>query len=148
MSADDLAEVSRTLSRKAAEDATATRKFAGDPDISDEIIGFHAQQAIEKWLKAIIAGRGEAFDHTHDLRRLLNLIPGGLKQVPFDPDAVIALTQYAAPLRYEDLLDAEPIDRDATVSLIDDVGKWVEARLPQAGEDDEGGEENADEKAS
>lgn len=132
MSADDLAEVSRTLSRKAGEDATAARKFAGDPDISDEIVGFHAQQAIEKWLKAIIAGRGEAFDHTHDLRRLMILVARDLEEVPFDADAVIALTQYSAPLRYEDLLDAEPIDRDATVALIDEVGRWAEAQLPEA----------------
>jgi HEPN domain-containing protein len=72
--ADELAEASRTLARKAAEDATAVREFAAHPHISDEIIGFHAQQAIEKWLKAIIAGRGETFDHTHDLRRLMVLV--------------------------------------------------------------------------
>lgn len=48
MPADELAEVSRTLARKAAGDATVVREFAGHPNISDEIIGFHAQQAIEK----------------------------------------------------------------------------------------------------
>ncbi len=60
----DLAEVSRTLFRKATGDAAAARDLAGNPDIPDEIVGFHAQQAVEKWLKAIIAGRGETFEHT------------------------------------------------------------------------------------
>ena len=136
MPVDELAEVSRTLYRKGGEDATAARKFAGDSDISDEIVGFHAQQAIEKWLKAIIAGRGEAFDHTHDLRRLMILVARDLEEVPFDADAVIALTQYSAPLRYEDLLDAEPIDRNATVALVDEVGRWAEAQLAESPDDE------------
>jgi HEPN domain-containing protein len=72
--ADELAEASRTLRRKAAGDAAAARELAGNPNIPDEIIGFHAQQAVEKWLKALVAGRGERFEHTHDLRRLLNLV--------------------------------------------------------------------------
>ena len=118
--------MSRTLRRKAKGDATAAREFAGNPDITDEIIGFHAQQAIEKWLKAVIAGRGDAFDHTHDLRRLIHVAARDLDRAPFDVDAVIALTQYSAPLRYEDLLDAEPLDRKATIGLVDEIGKWAE----------------------
>lgn len=123
--ADDLAEVSRTLFRKATGDAAAARDLAGNPDIPDEIIGFHAQQAIEKWLKAIIAGRGVTFEHTHDLRRLVLLAAHDLEKVPFDIDAVIALTQDSVPLRYEDLLDAEPLDRTATVALVDQCGRWA-----------------------
>lgn len=48
------------------------------------------------------------------------------------------------PLRYEDLLDAEPLDRDATVALVGDVGRWATAQLSAAAEGDqasEGGEE-------
>lgn len=120
-SADDLASSSRTLARKATSDAIAAREFAGNTDITDEIIGFHAQQAIEKWLKAIIAARGESFEHTHDLRRLVHVAAHDLGNAPFDVDAVVALTQYSAPLRYEDLLDAESLDREATVSLVGDV---------------------------
>jgi hypothetical protein len=40
------------LARKAEEDATAVRELAANDEIADGIIGFHAQQAIEKWLKA------------------------------------------------------------------------------------------------
>lgn len=77
----------------------------------------------------MIAARGEAFEHTHDLRRLVRMAAHDLKHAPFDVDAVIALTQYSAPLRYEDLLDAEPLDRDVTITLVDDVGKWAEAQI-------------------
>jgi len=51
----DLAEV---LARKAGDDAKAMQLLAPNPEISDEIIGFHAQQAIEKWLKAVMAVGG------------------------------------------------------------------------------------------
>jgi HEPN domain-containing protein len=121
--------MSRTLARKATGDATAAREFAANPEITDEIIGFHAQQAIEKWLKAIIAARGEAFEHTHDLRRLVRVAALELDRVPFDVDAVIALTQYSAPLRYQDLLDVEPLDREAAVVLVGEVGRWAEAKI-------------------
>jgi hypothetical protein len=44
------------------------------------------------------------------------------------------LTIFAVPLRYEDLLDAEPLDREATVRLIDEVGEWAEAQLALPGD--------------
>jgi HEPN domain-containing protein len=43
------------LLRKATDDATAARKFADDPEIADAIVGFHAQQAVEKALKAVLS---------------------------------------------------------------------------------------------
>ena len=125
----DLAEISRVLARKAQADATAVREFAANAEIADSIIGFHAQQSVEKWLKAVIASRGEDFEYTHDLHRLVNLATRAAAELPVDVDAVLALTQYAVPLRYEDLLDAEPLDREATVALIDEVGAWADAQF-------------------
>lgn len=105
------------------------QELASNPDITDDIIGFHAQQAIEKWLKSVIAGRGERHEFTHDLHRLVMLVTHGSGDLPFDVDVVIALTQYAVPLRYEDLLDAEPLDRDATVALVEEVGGWATSEI-------------------
>jgi HEPN domain-containing protein len=99
------------------------------PISRDEIIGFHAQQAVEKWFKALIADRGQRFEHTHDLRRLVSLATQERQELLVDIDAVIALTQYSVPLRYEDLLDAEPLDRDATLALLDALGRWASAEL-------------------
>jgi HEPN domain-containing protein len=58
----DLGEVSEVLSRKAHGDAKVLRLLAPNDEIGDDAAGFHAQQAIEKWLKAVIAGRGEDFE--------------------------------------------------------------------------------------
>ena len=125
------------LARKAAEDATAVREFAANPEIADGIIGFHAQQAIEKWLKAVLASRGVDFEYTHDLRHLIALADLGEDEAPFDLREAVDLTEYAVPLRYEDLLDAEPLDRDATVNLVEEVGSWAVVQLSEATEDGE-----------
>ena len=42
------------LLRKAAQDEFAIQKLLPDPASADEIIGFHAQQAVEKTLKAVL----------------------------------------------------------------------------------------------
>jgi HEPN domain-containing protein len=54
----DSREEASVLARKARADALAMRELAGNPQISDEIVGFHAQQAVEKWLKAVIGASG------------------------------------------------------------------------------------------
>ncbi len=121
----DLDATSLILARKAEEDATAVREFAGNLDIADSIIGFHAQQAVEKWLKAITAARGIRHKPIHDIDRLIELLEKADVELPLDRDRLAGLTQYAVPMRYDDLLDAESLDRAATVDLIDEVGEWV-----------------------
>ena len=89
----NLGEVAEILARKSEGDAKAVRLFAGNEEVGDDIIGFHAQQAIEKWLKAVIAGRGEKFEYTHDLHRLVMQVTHESGELPADVDAIIALTQ-------------------------------------------------------
>jgi hypothetical protein len=113
------------LAQKAGEDAIALRELAGNPEIADGIVGFHAQQAIEKWLKAVLAQQGVVFEYTHDLRHLIGLVEAAGLDFPLDTPAVVMFTDFAVPLRYEDLLDAEPLDRHAAVALIEEAGAWA-----------------------
>jgi HEPN domain-containing protein len=119
----ELQTTSRILARKAEEDATAVREFAGNLEISDSIIGFHAQQAVEKWLKAVTASRGIRHKPIHDIDRLIELLEKADVELPLDRDRLSGLTQYAVPMRYDELLDAESLDRDATIDLVDEVGE-------------------------
>jgi HEPN domain-containing protein len=121
----DLADTSRILLRKAGEDATAVRELAHNPEIADSIIGFHAQQAVEKWLKALLAARGVQYRPIHDIDRLVELLEPLDSELPFDRDRLATLTQYAVPLRYDELLDAESLERDILVSLMEEVEAWV-----------------------
>ena len=126
LEADELAAL---LARKAAEDAVALRELAPNAEIADSILGFHAQQAVEKWLKTVIASRGVDFEYTHDLRHLIAVAEEACGDFPFDTPTVIVLTEYAVPLRYDELLDAEPINREATVKLVDGIGLWANSML-------------------
>jgi HEPN domain-containing protein len=125
----DPAELAERLAGKARADALAARKFAKDPEIADDIIGFHAQQAVEKWLKAVMATRRLRQTRIHDLDRLGELLEEAGVELPLPRRRLDELTIFAVPLRYEDLLDGEPLDREATVELIDVVAEWADAQL-------------------
>ncbi|HET7588837.1 MAG TPA: HEPN domain-containing protein [Solirubrobacterales bacterium] len=131
MSSPDLepGRLAAILARKATEDAVALSEFEGNSNIADSILGFHAQQAIEKWLKAVLADKGIDFEYTHDLRRLIELVEERGINFPFITGEIVMYTEFAVPLRYEDLLDAEPLDRGAAVTLISKVEAWARGLL-------------------
>jgi HEPN domain-containing protein len=65
-----------------------------------ELVGFHAQQAVEKLVKAYLARRAVEFGDVHDidtLQRLVARVDGRLAE-KLDPAA--ALTRYAVGTRY------------------------------------------------
>jgi HEPN domain-containing protein len=122
-------QLAAILARKATEDAVALSEFEGNSNIADSILGFHAQQAIEKWLKTLLADKGIDFEYTHDLRRLIELVEELGINFPFNTGEIVMYTEFAVPLRYEDLLDAEPLDRGAAVTLISEVEAWARGLL-------------------
>ncbi len=117
------------LARKAEGDAKAMRRLATDAEIDDDAVGFHAQQAIEKWLKAVIAVRGLPEERVHDLGRLLEILDEAGATPPPGADWLDDLTIYAVPMRYADLLDTEPLDRGRVLALVDSVSQWAEEQL-------------------
>lgn len=130
----DLSETSRILLKKAEEDATAVREFAGNDEIADSIIGFHAQQAVEKWLKAVTAAKGTRHSTIHDIDRLIEIVEASGVEVPLDRDRLAVLTQYAVPLRYDELLDSESLEREVLVVLVAEVAEWVAGQIGPVGE--------------
>ena len=65
-------------------------------------IAFHAQQAVEKYLKAYLTHKQVDFPKTHDIRKLLKLITPlnpGLSNDLADCDS---LTPYGVEIRYPD----------------------------------------------
>ena len=54
----------------ARDDLAALNAMIGSPEFTPAIRGFHAQQAVEKALKAWLACVGVCFPKTHDLRVL------------------------------------------------------------------------------
>jgi HEPN domain-containing protein len=107
------AELAQVLLLKGRQDQCAMDRLLEDSSIPDEIVGFHAQQAVEKMIKAVLAQRAIEFERTHKLRRLVALLRGSNIAYPPELTEAVALTPYAVELRY-DLL---PIQDDAATPL-------------------------------
>jgi len=89
------ADHARLLLEKACEHQYVLERLADDVQAPDSAIGFHAQQATEKLLKAVLTNRGIVYGRTHDLDLLLDLLRDG--EIPRPPDAerLAGLTPYA-----------------------------------------------------
>jgi hypothetical protein len=113
-------EQARILAHKADEDIHVLMALKDDADTSDAVWGFHAQQAVERLLKALLARRGVRFPFTHRLLELGDLLAdaGSPLSAKFEP--LLDLTPYAVELRYSVLpvADEPPLDRMRLTLLI------------------------------
>jgi hypothetical protein len=62
-------ELALLLARKAEGDESVLDRLLDDPDVPDDVLGFHVQQAVEKRLKAVLALRGIDFTASAISRR-------------------------------------------------------------------------------
>jgi hypothetical protein len=122
-------EIASTLADKAEGDAKAMRRLAVDPEIDDDAVGLHAQQAIEKWMKSVMAQNALEVERIHDLGRLAQILDESGIEPPPGADWFDDLSIYAGLLRYADLLDVEPLERERVIALVDEVGAWAARQL-------------------
>jgi HEPN domain-containing protein len=94
--------------KSARRDFKALRNMMSVEAFDDAIFGFHAQQAVEKTLKAWLNLIGQEHPHTHDLRLLLKRLRDGGADVS-DYEQLLDLTAYSVRFRYESLPDNEEI---------------------------------------
>jgi HEPN domain-containing protein len=122
-------EHAKEILETARRDLRALRAMNDSVSFSDEIFGFHAQQAVEKALKAWLAFLGTEFPKTHDLQKLIDLL--GNRGIPTDDmKPFVDLNAFAVQYRYESLYsDEEPVDRPDLVKrcegLIDRVAAAI-----------------------
>jgi len=81
-----------------------------------QLIGYHAQQCAEKYLKAMLVIYGVDFPYTHNLRRLIDLIPGDAASRDELRGAEV-LTPFGTTARYPGAQD--PVSREEAVSALD-----------------------------
>jgi HEPN domain-containing protein len=99
--------------------AAATRDMAALDNMLDtrsfatEVFGFHAQQVVEKSLKAWLSLKDVAYPTTHSLRTLLALLEISGADVS-DLWDFVALSAFAVQFRYDAYdFSAEPLDRSS-----------------------------------
>lgn len=114
---------------KAAQDEALLDEVLESTKVSDELIGFHCQQAAEKLLKALLSDFGVAFRKTHELGALMELLLQNGERVPGDLQGLDVLSPFGAVYRYEDYDADAPLDRRAVRAQIRSLRAWVEGRL-------------------
>ncbi len=90
--------------------------------VNDRTFGFHAQQAIEKLIKALIGGHSQRYAFTHDLEQLLAEVEALGERLPIDATMTIKLTDYAGTWRYQEPEALLPEQRDTLKRAVMDLG--------------------------
>ena len=94
---------------------TATREVAADvPNFNATC--FHAQQCIEKYLKAVLVERNVAFPRTHQLGFLADLLPELSADLELIRNEIARLSPYAIDVRYP----RSGVDADEARQAMDD----------------------------
>ena len=120
-------DLARGWLRKADSDLDTARKMLSVPGPYDTAC-FHAQQAIEKCLKAILAWFGEPIPRTHNLEDLADQVCGVAPGLELDVEKLSAITPFAVELRYD--VEFWP-DRETAADAIA-AAESVRARVSKA----------------
>lgn len=117
------------LVKKAMEDEALLAEVISLKKISNEIFGFHAQQAAEKLLKAALSEFGVNYARTHNLRLLMDLLSDAGYPLPSHLADLDLLTPYGTLFRYEDIPAEAGLDRKAVYDMISALREFVEKKL-------------------
>jgi len=95
-----------------------------------DAVCFHAQQIVEKYLKALLSYRDIHFRKVHDIEELMQLFPLSLKP-PIDAKEQDMLTGYVSTGRYPGL-PADPGAEEAREAMViaRQVRDWARTLLP------------------
>jgi hypothetical protein len=110
---------------KASENETAL-KVMGNPD---SVLGFHAQQAVEKLLKALLSALQTQFELTHNLGRLVVALQSVGESLPATPIPIDDLTDFAVMYRYDLLFQAAMPRHADLVETVRLIREHVLARI-------------------
>jgi len=98
--------VVREWAAKAENDLKSAAHLLKMEDCPTDTVCFHAQQCVEKYLKALLVAKELDFPKTHDLGELIVLVPARIRP-RLDDKERDRLTDYATVTRYPG--DYEPI---------------------------------------
>jgi len=123
-------DLARRLLAAAREDDLMARSLLPVKGVTDAGIGFHAQQAVEKAIKAVLSAKETEFPFTHDLERLRDFAKQSGIELPSALDDVEDLNPFARDERY----GAETpigLDRDQALKWAAAAVEWARGIVPQ-----------------
>jgi HEPN domain-containing protein len=114
---------------KAGEDLEAVRSLRGNPQLTG-VVAFHAQQCVEKCLKAVAEERAGTVPRVHDLRRLWEVVKDQFQEA-LDIDLLRELTDVYTDCRYPGGLGLLPAGRptEADTARFEQFAEHVHATV-------------------
>ena len=127
----ELVRLVRAWVEKAEQDlTTATHMLKLGDDCPFDTVCFHAQQCVEKYLKALLVLHQRDFPRTHDLAVLARLLSSDVSP-KIDVDVLLTLNRYPIEARYPG--DWEPMSRqdaEGAVGIAQKLRETVRVLLP------------------
>jgi len=97
-----------------------------------DTVCFHAQQCVEKYLKALLVLHGIEFERVHQVSTLMSLLPARLRP-DLTPEEQERLTDYAVSTRYPGDYESIPLaEARRAVKIARRVRKHIRPLLPKA----------------
>jgi len=109
-------------------DLKLVEKNLHDEEIRQQLLLFHLQQAIEKFLKALLSRNNIKFPKVHDIEKLIEICNENNIQLPDYVEDFIDLTPFAVEFRYG-LIMEESIDIKYYCDMVEKFKKFVKKAL-------------------
>ncbi len=128
---------------KADEDLAVAQELMERQRVSYNPVGFHAQQAAEKYLKALLTRHGIEFPRTHNIEALLLLADAVERGIHDALGQAHTLTPYGVDVRYPG--EIPPLSREGAIealqiasrlrdAVMDRLRPYLQRGKPEAGE--------------
>jgi HEPN domain-containing protein len=121
-------DLARQLLRVASDDEFAARSVLSIEGVTDAILGFHAQQAVEKAIKAVLVAKGIKFRFSHNLDYLRDLCSEAGIELPEALDGMENLTPFATAERYGSPAPAG-LDREQALAWAAGALAWARTTI-------------------
>jgi len=119
----------------AESDLRMARLGASDSAVLREQVCFHAQQAAEKALKAVLLSRGIEFPYTHDIKGLLRIAEMNGVMIPPAIQQAVVLTPYAVETRYPGgWMDITESDVQEALQKAEQTISWAKKLITSEGD--------------
>ncbi|MDP2984876.1 MAG: HEPN domain-containing protein [Candidatus Latescibacter sp.] len=118
----------RSLLRTAERDLKTVEVLLQHPDAPISSICFHAQQYLEKVIKAVLVSNAVIFRRTHNLEKLADLLAQKDIEPPLHKDLLKRLNPFAVTTRYEDI-EIALIDIQTVAEMIEKTREWIIEQL-------------------
>jgi HEPN domain-containing protein len=115
------------LLKKSAEDEQAIVLA----ELPRTLFGFHAQQAVEKLLKALLAEHRISYPWTHNLKDLVKLLAKAGEALPPTPLAIMEFTAFATVWRYDNPPDDVFLDPAKAIETVRIIREFVHGRVAE-----------------